>query len=364
MPVLDTVQIDAVRKRVALRHSPIFLRHRVRPIERKAMRARLNVLLWVLLLSSVARAQTDPLATWNDTPTKKTIIDFVQKVTTSGTPDYVPPTRRIAVFDQDGTLWSEQPVYFQLMFAADQIRKRASKHPDWKTKQPYAAAFGGGTEKLRALSKEDMVKLMLAAGDGLTQEEFTRAAREWLMTTKHPTRPQRIAELGYRPMAELITYLKNNDFRVFIVTGSDLEFVRAFSEALFNVPREFVVGTSVVTQYEHVGGEPQLRRTRELVVPVNDGPGKVVNIDRYIGLQPIFAFGNSDGDRQMLQYTTARSGPSLGLILHHDDAEREWAYDIKSPIGHLETAIEDAKKEHWIVVSMKKDFKEVFPRAE
>ena len=305
------------------------------------------------------RAKTDQLPSWADGAAKKALLDFVARVTKEGGPDFVPAPERIATFDNDGTLWCEQPFYFQGFFTIDRVKALAEKHPEWKEKQPFAAILSGDREALRKLSEHEVAALMAATHAGMTTTEFADIARKWLDTAKHPRFDRLFKECVYQPQLELLAYLRANGFKTFIVTGGGIDFVRVFSERVYGIPPEQVVGSSLKTRFEIRDGQPVLIKLAELG-SLDDGPGKPVNIELHIGRRPILAFGNSDGDLQMLQYTDGGKRPRLMLLVHHDDAEREYAYDRKSPVGRLDKALDEAEKRKWIVVSMKNDWKTIF----
>ena len=325
------------------------------------MRAFLLVAL-VLLLVNASSAQ-DPLPSWNDGPTKQAIVDFVNNVTKQGGTHFVPAPQRIATFDNDGTLWSEQPIYFQFAFVLDRVKALAPQHPEWKTQQPYKAVLEGDTKTLAAAGEKGLVELMMATHTGMTTDEFSRVVAEWLLTAKHPTRKRFYTDLVYKPMLELLAYLRQSGFKTFIVSGGTVEFMRAFAEGVYGIPPEQVIGSTFVTKYQ-VGsnGVPVLMREAKVEF-VDDGPGKAVNIQRVIGRRPILAFGNSDGDLQMLEWTAAGSGLKFMGLVHHTDAEREWAYDRQSHIGKLDRALDEATSRKWVVVDMKGDWKAIYPAA-
>jgi phosphoserine phosphatase len=317
------------------------------------------------LLSLVALATTtllappaDPLPSWNDTASKQAIVAYVEKVIGFGSPDSVTEAERIAVFDNDGTLWGEQPLYFQALFAIDRVRALAPQHPEWKEREPFASILRGETKAALAGGEKAVLELVMATHAGLTTDEFDRIARDWLATAKHPTTGKRYTEMVYQPMLELLAYLRANRFKTYIVSGGGIEFVRAFAEEVYGIPPEQVIGSSIVTKYELQEGKPRLVRQPEVDF-LNDKEGKPVGIQRHIGRRPLMAFGNSDGDFQMLEWTTARGG--FGLLVHHDDEEREVAYDRESHVGKLARGLDEAAKRGWVVVSMKKDWKTIHP---
>jgi len=308
-----------------------------------------------------ARA-ADPLVSWSDTATKKAIISFVKKVTTEGSPDFVAPAERIATFDNDGTLWSEQPMYFQLLFALDRIKALAAQHPEWKSKQPFASLLEGNVKGALAGGEKAIAEIVMATHAGMTTEEFETIVADWMSTARHPTTGRRYTDMVYQPMLELLAYLRANGFKTFIVSGGGIEFMRPWTERVYGIPPEQVVGSSIKTKYEVRDGKPVLVRLPELYF-VDDKDGKPVGINSHIGRRPIMAFGNSDGDLQMLQWTTAGKGPRFGLIVHHTDADREWAYDRDSHIGQLDKALDAAVANGWLVVDMKHDWNAVHPTA-
>jgi phosphoserine phosphatase len=305
--------------------------------------------------------KSDPLPSWNEGAAKQAIMDFVNGVTDETDPNFVKPADRIATFDNDGTLWAEQPFYFQVFFIFERLKELAPQHPEWKTEQPFKAVLENDHETMKTFHVPDILKLAGATHTGMTQDAFETASRKFITTAKHPERGVLFTQLVYQPMLELLDYLRQNDFKVFIVSGGGIDFIRAFSEDVYGIPRENVIGTAIQTEFTVQDGKAELMRKMEIVPPIDDKEGKPVNLHRFIGYRPILAFGNSDGDLQMLQYTAAGKGSSLMLLLHHDDAEREWAYDRKSSIGHLDKAWDIALERGWTVVSIKNDFKHVFP---
>jgi phosphoglycolate phosphatase-like HAD superfamily hydrolase len=321
---------------------------------------RLALLVAGLLFAQAAVAAGDPLPAWNDGAAKQAIIGFVQRVTDKNGPDYVPPPERIAVFDNDGTLWGEQPVYFQLLFAIDRVKALAPQHPEWATKQPFKAALEGDMKALVASGKEGLIELLMASHAGNTPEEFQVIVTDWLKTAKHPRFKRSFTEVVYQPMLEVLAFLRANGFKTFIVSGGGIEFVRAWSEQVYGIPPEQVVGSSIKTKYELRDGKPTLVRLAEIDF-INDKAGKPVGINQLIGRRPIAAFGNSDGDYEMLEWTTAGPGPRLGVIVHHTDEAREYAYDRDSHIGRLEKGLDKAADKGWVVVDMKTDWNRVFP---
>jgi len=301
----------------------------------------------------------DSLSSWNEGAAKKSVVEFVAKVTKEGGPDFVPSAERIAVFDNDGTLWAEQPMYFQAFFIFDRIQQLASQHPEWKTKEPFATVLKGDLKAALAGGEHALIEMAMATHAGTTTEEFEQIVADWIATAKHPKTKRLYTEMVYQPMLELLAYLRANGFKTFIVSGSGIEFMRVFTERVYGVPPEQVIGSSITTKYELRDGKPVLMRLPEMNF-IDDKAGKPVGIQQHIGRRPIAAFGNSDGDFQMLEWTTSGPGPRFGLYIHHDDADREYAYDRKSSIGRLDRGLDEAERRGWVVVSMKDDWKRVF----
>jgi hypothetical protein len=320
----------------------------------------LAILLIISAISDSTRAQpADPLPSWNEGTTKQAILDFVDAVTRESSPDFVPPPERIATFDNDGTLWAEQPMYVQLAFAIDRVKALAPLHPDWKDKEPFKAVLDGDLKSLAASGQKGLVQLVMETHAGMTTEEFAQIVKNWLATSRHPRFDRPYTELVYQPMIELLAYLRANGFKTFIVSGGGIEFMRPWTEQVYGVPPEQVVGSSIKTKFQIKDGIPELFRLPEVDF-IDDKAGKPVGINQGIGRRPIAAFGNSDGDLQMLQWTTLAGGRRFGLIVHHTDAEREYAYDRKSPFGRLDAALDAAAGNGWIVVDMKRDWKRIF----
>jgi phosphoglycolate phosphatase-like HAD superfamily hydrolase len=302
----------------------------------------------------------EPLPSWNDTAPKKAIVAFVERVTKPGSPDFVPPAERIATFDNDGTLWAEQPIYFQLVFAFDRVKALAPQHPEWKDKEPFASLLKGDIKGALAGGEAAIFQIVTITHSGMTTEEFEKIAREWITTARHPKTGKLYTEMVYQPMLELLAYLRASDFKTFIVSGGGIDFMRVFAERVYGIPPEQIVGSSGKLSFEMREGRPVLVKLPELNFN-DDKAGKPVAIQMHIGRRPIFSFGNSDGDLQMLQWTAAGSGARFMGLVHHTDAEREWAYDRTSPIGRLDKGLDEAKANNWIVVSMKDDWKRIFP---
>jgi hypothetical protein len=313
------------------------------------------------LRESVAEAPTPAaLPSWNDGAARQTILDFVVRVTDPSAPEFVPEAERIAVFDNDGTLWSEKPVYFQLLFAIDRVKALAAEHPEWKEKQPFKGVLEGDLEAVAATGEHGLLELVMASHTGMTTAEFEQIVKGWLATASHPELDRPYTELVYQPMLELLDHLRAYGFKTYIVSGGGIEFMRPWVEEVYGVSPEQVVGSSVKTKFEVRNGEPVLVRIPEIDF-INDKEGKPVGINSHIGRRPIAAFGNSDGDFQMLEWTTAGDGPRLGVIIHHTDAEREWAYDRDSHVGRLDRGLDEAAERGWVVVDMKTDWAAIYP---
>ena len=313
------------------------------------------------VFSATALAAEDPLPSWNDTAPKQAIVAFVAKVTKQDSPDFVPVAERIAVFDNDGTLWPEQPMYFQAFFAFDRVKALASEHPEWKEKQPFKAVLENDMKALAAAGEKGALDLLMTTHAGMTTEEFEKIVKDWLANARHPRFNRPFTDMIFQPMLELLSYLRGNGFKTFIVSGGGIEFMRPWTEKVYGIPPEQVIGSSIKTKFELREGRPVLVRLPEVNF-IDDGPGKPMGINSHIGRRPIAAFGNSDGDLQMLQYTAAGKGLRFCLYVHHTDAEREWAYDRRSPIGRLDKGLDEAQGKGWTVVDMKKDWKEIYPK--
>lgn len=311
-------------------------------------------------LAPVQAQAPDPLPSWNDTAPKQAIIEFVGRLTREGGPDFVPPPERIATFDNDGTLWAEQPIYFQVAFALDEVKRLAPQFPEWRDMEPFRSVVAGDLRALMTAGEKDLLKIMSVTHTGVTTAEFAKAVKDWLATARHPTKDRPYTGLVYQPMLELLAYLRANGFKTFIVSGGGIEFMRPWTEQIYGIPPEQVVGSSGVTKFEiGADGKPVLVKEPEIEF-IDDGAGKPVGINRFIGRRPIFAFGNSDGDLQMLQWTAAGDGAHFMGIVHHTDPEREWAYDRQSHIGRLDKAWDEALAKGWTIVDMKRDWRKVF----
>lgn len=329
-----------------------------------ALRSKLCYVLLVWMAGSFLCASPaladDPLPSWNDVASKQALVTFVERVTKEGSADFVPVEERIATFDNDGTLWAEQPIYFQGAFVLWRIKELVATNPDWKKKPPFAAALSGNYKNLLFAGEAGIVELVMATHAGMTTEEFSQVVLEWTKTARHPTKDRLYIDMVYQPMLEVLAYLRANNFKTFIVSGGGVEFMRPWTEQRYGIPPEQVVGSSVKTKYELRDNQPVIVRLPEIAF-IDDKAGKPIGINNHIGRRPILAFGNSDGDYEMLRWTTAGSGPRLGLIVHHTDAEREWAYDRNSHVGRLDRALTEAPEWKWVVVDMKNDWAVIFP---
>src|SRR6201988_2536181 len=312
--------------------------------------------------SAVAQPQSDPLPSWNEGATKASILDFVARVATQGGPGFVPVEQRIATFDNDGTLWAEQPIYFQLAFALDHAKALASERPDLKKKDVFKALLRGDRKAVLASGKKGLEDILAVSHAGITTDVYARVVSDWIASARHPRFDRPYPDLVYQPMLELLAYLRANGFKIFIVSGGGIEFMRAWVEKVYGIPPEQVVGSSGVTKFQIEDGKPVLMKLPKIEF-IDDGPGKPVGINRFIGRRPIFAFGNSDGDLQMLQWTAAGSGARFAGLVHHTDSEREYAYDRDSRIGKLDKALDEATAKRWTVVDMRHDWKVIFPPA-
>jgi phosphoglycolate phosphatase-like HAD superfamily hydrolase len=326
----------------------------------KAVRA---LLLLVGLWAATASA-AEPLPSWNDGEARQSILRFVETVTREGAPTFVPPAERIAVFDNDGTLWAEQPLYFQLVFALDQVRALAPKHPEWKTQPPFSDLLKGNTKAVLASGEAGLAKILAVSHAGMTTDAFAASVAEWTRTARHPRFQRPYTDLTYLPMQELLGHLRANGFKTFIVSGGGVEFMRVFAERVYGIPPEQVIGSNGGLELKKgADGKPVLMKLAKIDL-VDDHAGKPVGIQRFIGRRPILAFGNSDGDKEMLEWTAAGDGPCFMGLVHHTDADREYAYDRNSHVGKLDQALDEAVAKKWTVVDMKKDWKQVFRRQE
>jgi hypothetical protein len=323
-------------------------------------RGALTGLAFALLIGAPALAQEDPLPSWNEGATKQAILDFVAGVTEEGGANYVAPADRLAVFDNDGTLWAEQPIYVQLAFAIDRVKALAPQHPDWETTEPYASILKGDVKGALAGGEHDVAKIIAATHSGITTDQFAEIVADWMAGAKNPVKDRRYIDMVYQPMLDLLAYLRANGFQTFIVSGGGIDFMRVFTEQVYGIPPAQVVGSSGKLKFDIVDGQPVLLKLPDIDF-VDDGPGKPVGIQMHIGQKPIAAFGNSDGDLQMLEYTCLPQGPDFCLYVHHTDAEREWAYDRDSSIGKLDKGLDAAARYQWTVVDMAKDWKTIFP---
>ncbi|MCV3210699.1 haloacid dehalogenase-like hydrolase [Mesorhizobium sp. YC-39] len=324
-----------------------------------AKRYLLSILLSLGVAASATAQNADQLPSWNDGQAKQSIVAFVERVTAEGSADFVPIAERIAVFDNDGALWAEQPMYFQLLFALDRVKALAPQHPEWKDKEPFASLLKGDVKAALAGGEPAIMEIVMATHSGMTTDEFDQIVLDWMASAKHPKTGRPYTEMIYQPMLELLTYLRANGFKTFIVSGGGIDFMRPWTEKVYGIPPEQVVGSSGKTSFEMHGGIPVIMRLPEINF-IDDKAGKPVGIHQHIGRRPIAAFGNSDGDLQMLQWTCSGPGPHFCLYVHHTDAEREWAYDRQSSIGRLDKGLDAAADGGWTVVDMKADWAKVF----
>ena len=332
-------------------------------MKRKFSNAVVGVILGVALglgWSLPTLAQGDPLPSWNDTPAKQAIVEFIGRVTKPGGPYFVAPAERIATFDNDGTLWVEQPMYVQMAFALDRVKAMAPMHPEWSYTEPFQSVLEGDMKALAKFDERDLVQLIMVTHAGMTTGEFSTIVTDWLATTRDPRFKRLHTELVYQPMLELLAYLRANGFKTFIVSGGGVEFMRPWTEKVYGVPPEQVIGSSIKTKFQMRDGIPTLFRLPEVNF-IDYKAGKPIGINEAIGRRPIAAFGNSDGDLEMLQWATISAGVRFGAIVHHTDAEREYAYDRKSHFGRLDVALDAATVNGWTVIDMKKDWKVIFP---
>lgn len=318
-----------------------------------------TTLTFIIGLTSMNLAQTDTLPSWNNGQVKESIIKFVTGVTTQGSPDFVPVAERIAVFDNDGTLWSEKPFYNQFAFIVDRVKEMAPQHPEWREQQPFKAILEGDKETLAASGMEGLLQLTMATHAGMTTAEFTEIVKDWIGKAQHPRFNRLYTQMVYQPMLELLTYLRSNGFKTYIVSGGGIDFMRPWTEKVYGIPPEQVIGSSIKTKFEIREGKPVLVRQAEIDF-IDDKEGKPVGINKFIGRRPILAFGNSDGDLEMLQWTEVGDGSTMMAIIHHTDGEREWEYDRNSLVGKLDKALDIARSQGWLIVDMKKDWRQVF----
>lgn len=321
------------------------------------------LLVIVCLVPVVQRAQKDPLPSWNGGHSREAILEFVARVTTPDGPDFVPAEARIATFDNDGTLWTEQPMYVQMAFALDRVKAMAPQHPEWKQQQPFKAVLEGDTKALAASGEKGLVRIVMATHTGMTTQQFDATVKQWLKTAQHPRFRRPYTECVFQPMLELLAFLRANGFKTYIASGGEVEFMRPWAERVYGVPPEQVIGSSIKTKFQVQNGQPVLVRLPQVDF-IDDKAGKPVGINEFIGRRPIAAFGNSDGDQQMLEWTAAGKGARLMMIVHHTDAEREYAYDRQSSFGRLDAALDEATKRGWVVVDMKRDWKTIFPPSD
>ncbi len=328
-------------------------------MKRRLLKSTIAAVVLMALNAGFAYA-ANVLPSWYDGPAKKAIVEFVGKVTRQGSPDFVPPTERIATFDNDGTLWAEQPMYFQMLFALDRVKALAPRHPEWKAQEPFASLLKGDVKGALAGGEHATLEIVMATQTGMTTTEFETIVKNWIATATHPTTKRPLTEMVYQPMLELVAYLRANAFKTFIVSGGGIEFMRPWTESVYGIPPEQVVGSSIKTKYEMRGGQPVLVRLPEINF-IDDKAGKPVGINSHIGRRPIAAFGNSNGDQQMLEWTQDGGGARLMMLVHHDDAGREWEYGADSKIGTFSDALmAEAKKNGWTVISMKNDWRRIF----
>jgi phosphoserine phosphatase len=340
---------------------PSAISSRIRTLRLNLHASLLVVLFSLFSLAAIhAPAQSDSLPSWNDGVTKQAIEDFVTRTTTAGSPDFVPPEDRIAVFDNDGTLWTEQPLYTEFAFVLDRVKQLAPQHPDWQTKEPYAAVLHHDNKALAATGERGMYQMLVATHANLTTDQFSKIVSDWIGSAEHPRFKRPYTQCIYQPMLEVLTYFRAHGFKTYIVSGGDQDFMRPWAAAVYGIPSEQIVGTTLKTKFAMVDGQPVLNRLPQ-IDSIDDGPGKPENINKVIGKRPIAAFGNSDGDLQMLEWTASAPGLRLMVLVHHTDAQREYAYDRQSSVGRLDKALDEATARHWLVIDMKNDWKTIFP---
>lgn len=330
------------------------------------MKAR-NFLFAILLLAfscspkpKPEATNTDPLPSWNEGKTKSSITSFVGSVTTSGSPDFIPIEDRIATFDNDGTLWAEQPMYFQLIFAIDRVKELAPEHPEWNDQEPFKSLLNDDMQGVMASGVPGLLKIVMETHAGNTTDEFEQIVKDWASTAKHPTLNRPFTDLVYQPMLELLEYLRANGFKTYIVSGGGVDFMRALVTEVYDIPAEQIIGSTIKTEFEYNDGKPTITRLPEIDF-IDDKEGKPLNIEKIIGKKPIFGAGNSDGDLAMLQWIASGSDKSFLLYVHHTDSIREWAYDRNSHIGKLDKGLDQATREGWTVIDMQKDWKVIYP---
>jgi phosphoserine phosphatase len=318
-----------------------------------------TVLLFVAALNRSATS-ADPLPSWNDGPAKSAITQFVERVTRDGSPDFIPPELRIATFDNDGTLWCEQPNYVQVVFALSRLKSLSPEHPDWKIREPFAAILKANPEQPLTGGLKEYEKLLVVTHAGMSTAAFERIVTDWIATHQHPRFRRPYTACIYQPMVEVLTYFRAHGFKTYIVSGGGAEFMRPWTQQAYGIPPEQVVGSTIKTEFKLIDGKPVLMRLGEVDF-VDDGPGKPVGIGKFIGRRPIAAFGNSDHDMQMLEWTTIADGPRLGMLVHHTDAEREYAYDRESHVGQLDKGLDEAAARGWTLIDMRRDWRVIFP---
>lgn len=314
------------------------------------------------VIAPAAPGASDPMPSWADCDARHSIIDFVDRVTTPGSKEFVPEAERVAVFDNDGTLWAEQPMYFQFLFAVDRVKALAPQHPEWTTTEPFASLLKGDLKAALAGGEHAILEIIMATHAGMTTDQFESVVREWIAVARHPVSKRPFTEMVYQPMLELLSYLRANGFKTYIVSGGGVEFMRPWAQAVYGIPPEQIIGSTGKLKFEMDGTVPVIRKLPQIEF-VDDKEGKPVAIQQRIGRRPLAAFGNSDGDLAMLRWTAAGEGPRFCLYVHHTDAEREWAYDRASPVGKLDQGLDEAAARGWTVVNMKEDWKTIFPPA-
>ncbi|MCQ0111505.1 HAD family hydrolase [Zhouia amylolytica] len=314
----------------------------------------------VIEITESSENAMDPLPSWNDGATKEAVISYVQDVTNINSPNFIDVNDRIATFDNDGTLWSEQPVYFQFFFAIDRVKSLAADHPEWKNEQPFKAVLENNMEDLKKQGMKGLIEIIMTTHAGMTTDEFEAIVKNWIANAEHPVKKRKFTEMVFQPMLELLEYLRANEFKTFIVSGGGIEFMRPWTEQVYGIPKDQVVGSSIQTEYDYNNGNPVIKRLAKIDF-IDDKEGKPIGINRFIGKKPVFAAGNSDGDLQMLRWTDANEHKSFQLYIHHTDSIREWAYDRKSHIGTFDKGLDEAQQKGWTLVDMKSDWKVVYP---